>query len=405
MTVKNPMCLKTLFLIKENNFLIRINKQKKIPSSLYGIHIIAKRNLIDFNMIRNKTHSSLLYLFKIENIQSKILSIFFANGIYNDVFFTNVFTNRCIYLNDKYCTYYIHEIPKKNILLSHKNLVYLINSIITQVVKNVRRGKIHGYFSSHESLTGRLSSVKPNIQNIYKQSNFRKCFNKYKYDNVFVTGDFSSFELYIISAISNDKVLINSLLVYDFHSSLATFFLDKKVNKYINKFFRSQSKIMIFSVIYGIGISVLSKKINITYKTSLNFVKNFLTKFFKTNYYIQNITKTSRKKILSGLLKKKFMFNNATATNLNNIYKNISIQSAASEVLKFAAYKMYIRIASNSFLARFSNSVHDELLLYGKFFHRYSIRSIVFNEMSYTSFLLLFNIKSLIKIYTSNYWK
>ena len=99
------------------------------------------------------------------------------------------------------------------------------------------------------------------------------------------------------------------------------------------------------------------------------------------------------------------MFNNATATNLNNIYKNISIQSAASEVLKFAAYKMYIRIASNSFLARFSNSVHDELLLYGKFFHRYSIRSIVFNEMSYTSFLLLFNIKSLIKIYTSNYWK
>jgi DNA polymerase-1 len=73
-------------------------------------------------------------------------------------------------------------------------------------------GRIHTTFKQTQTLTGRLSSVEPNLQNIpVRQEWARNCAILYRKEGcVLIDADYSQIELRVLAHISGDDTLINA---------------------------------------------------------------------------------------------------------------------------------------------------------------------------------------------------
>lgn len=131
--------------------------------------------------------------------------------------------------------------------------------------------KIHSNYSQVRTMTGRLSSAKPNMQNIPQTNKLRNCFIPEE-GYVFMIIDYDRQELVILASQSKDKTLLASINEgLDLHSHLATgsyrIIEDDQqlvVSKTENKEYRNNHKPVLFGWIYGAGAYRIAKTLSIT---------------------------------------------------------------------------------------------------------------------------------------------
>lgn len=144
---------------------------------------------------------------------------------------------------------------------------YTVNS------KNINKitNRIHSNYAQVRTLTGRLSSSGPNMQNIPQTNSLRNCFIP-REGYAFMIIDYDRQELVILASQSKDKTLLASINDgLDLHSYLATgsyrIIEDNSelvVSKTENKVYRNNHKPVLFGWIYGAGAHRISKTLNIT---------------------------------------------------------------------------------------------------------------------------------------------
>lgn len=141
-----------------------------------------------------------------------------------------------------------------------------------------KNGRIHTTFSQDVASTGRLSSSDPNLQNIPVRSELgrkiRTAFVPRK-GNVFVSADYSQFELRLAAVLSGDKELIDDFgSGVDIHTKTASQVYGVLMED-VTKKQRRDAKVINFGVLYGMGPHALAENTGMTFGAAKQFIDQY----------------------------------------------------------------------------------------------------------------------------------
>ncbi len=232
--------------------------------------------------------------------------------------------------------------------------------------------RVHTSFGLANTLTGRLSSTDPNLQNIpIRTENGKKIRTAFisKKNSSLVSFDYSQIELRLAAEISGDKNFIKAFQnKEDIHASTAKEIFNL-TDSQINNDYRRKAKAINFGILYGISPYGLAKQLAITNTEAKEYITEYFGKypnikkymesqidFAKVNYFVETIFK--RKINIKGITDKNF----AVRGFAERQAINAPIQGSAADIIKLAMIKIHNEIELNNIDAKMLLQVHDELI-------------------------------------------
>ena len=170
-------------------------------------------------------------------------------------------------------------------ILQHRKFSKL-KSTYTDVLPTLiskRDGRIHTTFNQALTVTGRLSSSNPNLQNIpirtEEGNKIRYAFCAMDRENsLILSADYSQIELRLLAHVSEDKHLIQAFTTgMDIHTMTASKVFGVKPED-VTKEMRRKSKAVNFGIVYGQSKYGLAKNLGI----SASEAQEFIDKYFET---------------------------------------------------------------------------------------------------------------------------
>jgi len=240
-------------------------------------------------------------------------------------------------------------------------------------VINKTSNRIHTSLNQTVTVTGRLSSSNPNLQNIPVRLPFgrkiRKVFVPSK-GNILIGADYSQIELRVLAHLSNDEKLVyaynNDI---DIHKLTASQVFNKDISTVTNEE-RSMAKTVNFGIVYGMSDHGLSEELKISRKKAQLYIENYLSNYSgvkdymdkivndcKTNHFVTTIL--NRKRYINEINDKNFFkrqFAERTA-------KNTPIQGSAADIIKIAMIKTNNALKESNLKSKLILQIHDELII------------------------------------------
>ena len=232
--------------------------------------------------------------------------------------------------------------------------------------------RVHTSFGLANTLTGRLSSTDPNLQNIPIRTE-----NGKKIRTAFVSGkgkklvsfDYSQIELRLAAQISGDTNFIKAFKNNeDIHASTAREIFSLREDQ-VNNDFRRKAKAINFGILYGISPYGLAKQLGISNTEAKDYITEYFNKypsikkymdhqidFAKTNQFVETIFK--RKINIKGISDKNF----AVRGFAERQAINAPIQGSAADIIKLAMIEIHNKIKQKKIDAKMLLQVHDELI-------------------------------------------
>ena len=266
----------------------------------------------------------------------------------------------------------LHDLPK--LILQYRNLSKLKNTYTdklgTQI--NNKTHRLHTSYNQTVTITGRLSSSNPNLQNIPIKTDdgkkIRKTFITTK-ENKILSADYSQIELRVMAHISKDKSLINSFLNgEDIHSATAIEVFSLK-NKTPSQDERRAAKAINFGLIYGISSFGLSKQLKINNNDAKDYIEKYFIKYEGVKDFMDKTKKDAKKMgFVSTMLGRRVYVPNITHSNFQirsaaeRTAINAPIQGTAADILKVAMIDIAKWIEKENVPVKIIMQVHDELV-------------------------------------------
>ncbi len=266
-----------------------------------------------------------------------------------------------------------HPIIEK--ILEYRELKKLISTYIEPLpsIANKDSHKIHTTFNQSLTATGRLSSIKPNLQNIpiktARGREIRKAFIPSFDGGYIMSADYSQIELRIMAHMSQDPHFVDAFIHNkDIHTATASrvFGVDEMD---VTREQRTKAKVANFGIIYGISAFGLSQRLSISRKESKEIIDEYFEKYPKVHEYMQNTinrakemgyveTILGRKRSLPDINSKNPVVRSLSERNAINA----PIQGSAADIIKIAMIEVYKSINSHSLKSKLILQVHDELV-------------------------------------------
>jgi DNA polymerase-1 len=145
----------------------------------------------------------------------------------------------------------LYEFCKHHLAFKKEAKTYgtYIKGIRERVYDEDGRTRVYADFLLHGTVSGRLSSRNPNLQNITRGSRLRRQFVPSSPDNVFIQADYGQAELRVVCGLARDAYLreVFSDSSRDIHSEVATRFYGEDFTKEQ----RVRAKAVVFGLTYG----------------------------------------------------------------------------------------------------------------------------------------------------------
>ncbi len=232
--------------------------------------------------------------------------------------------------------------------------------------------RVHTSFGIANTITGRLSSNDPNLQNIPIRTEngkkIREAFISEK-NSKLISFDYSQIELRLAAEISKDENFIKAFLKgEDIHSSTAKDIFNIS-DKDLNSDYRRRAKAINFGILYGISPYGLAKQLKISNSEAKLYIENYFQKYPKIkeymNYQIQNAksynfvsTIFGRRCNIKGINDKNFNVRGFAERQAINA----PIQGSAADIIKLAMIEIHNKIILSKIPAKMLLQVHDELI-------------------------------------------
>ena len=177
-----------------------------------------------------------------------------------------------------------------------RELSKLKNTYVDTLPEQIdEHSRLHTTFNQDVAATGRLSSTSPNLQNIpIRTEAGRKIRDAFipEEGNVFVSADYSQFELRLAAVLAGDRELIDDFNGdLDIHTKTASDVYGVPMGE-VTKNQRRDAKVINFGVLYGMGPHALAQNTGMTFGQA----KEFIDKYFELRKPIrQFIDDTLRK--------------------------------------------------------------------------------------------------------------
>lgn len=265
--------------------------------------------------------------------------------------------------------------PIVPMILEYRNLKKLLSTYIDPLpdLANKNSGKIHTTYNQSLTSTGRLSSVRPNLQNIPIRTErgrlIRKAFIPSMEEGVILSADYSQIELRIMAHMSEDQHFIEAFREgKDIHSATAARIFNTPEEQ-LTREQRSKAKVANFGIIYGISAFGLSQRLAISRNESKQLIDEYFTKYPDVERYMQeSIRKAKENGYVSTLYGRKRYLPDINSSNQivrglaqrNAI--NAPIQGTAADIIKMAMIKVYNRVKKEGLKSKMILQVHDELV-------------------------------------------
>ena len=235
-----------------------------------------------------------------------------------------------------------------------------------------RTDRVHTSYNQVGTATGRLSSSKPNLQNIpiktFEGKKIREAFVPSDKNSVIVSADYSQIELRLLAHFSEDLAMIDSFnLNEDIHTKTASeiFNIDKEN---IDENQRRIAKTINFGILYGIGSRRLGLQINQDSKTSKLFIEKYFNRYKDVKKFFEDIVDLTRHRgYAETILKRRRYISNINSKNFalraagERAAINTPIQGSASDVIKLAMILIH-NDDSLKDICKMVIQVHDELV-------------------------------------------
>ena len=163
----------------------------------------------------------------------------------------------------------------------YRELTKLLSTYVDALPKLVdENSRLHTTFRQDVAATGRLSSIEPNLQNIpVRSEQGKKIREAFVPDpgNVFVSADYSQFELRLAAVLAGDKAMINDFNAgTDIHAKTAAEVYKIPLDD-VTKDQRRDAKVINFGVLYGMSPHGLAAATGMSFHDA----KVFIDEYFK----------------------------------------------------------------------------------------------------------------------------
>lgn len=285
------------------------------------------------------------------------------------------------------------EFPIVSAILEYRQLTKLKSTYADGLAGFIEEdGRIHGTFHQTITATGRLSSEKPNLQNIPIRVELgRKIRKVFVPDEgfLFVDADYSQIELRLLAHLSGDKQLLEAFHSgKDIHATTASQVFHVPFDE-VTADIRRKAKAVNFGIVYGISAFGLSQDLNIPVKEADEYIKSYFAAYPGIKSYLDGLIESAkevgfaetlyhRKRPMPELNAKNFMQRSFG----ERVAMNAPIQGTAADIMKLAMIRVSERLRKEGLKSRLLLQVHDELLLEAKEEELTKVKALVEEEMS-----------------------
>lgn len=258
-------------------------------------------------------------------------------------------------------------------LLEYRKLAKLKNTYVDPLPKMTKEGdRIHTTYHQIGTVTGRLSSSDPNLQNIPVKSEegirIRQGFiarEGWKLLSI----DYSQVELRVLASLCKEENLLKAYQEkQDLHNVTAKKIFELAEGEEVSREQRTMAKIINFSIIYGKTPYGLAKELGISVKDAGEYIQRYFAQYPRVASFEREVvafaeehgyveTYFGRRRLIEGIHSKNRMVKNQA----ERMAINTVVQGTAAEILKKAMIKIYAWLQGKEDILLLLQ-VHDELI-------------------------------------------
>lgn len=233
-------------------------------------------------------------------------------------------------------------------------------------------GRIHAHFNQLGASTGRLSSDRPNLQNIPVRSEtgrtIRRAFVPAE-GSSFVVADYSQIELRVLAHLSRDPGLLEAFAGEgtDIHTATAArvFGFDPE---HVTSEMRRRAKVINFGLLYGMEAFGLAERLEISREEAQEHMDAYFQQFPDVRAFMQNVVAEAKQHgYTTTIFGRRRYLPELTSDNFRirqmgeRMALNAPVQGSAADIIKLAMIEVDSRLAAGT--ARMVLQVHDELVI------------------------------------------
>jgi DNA polymerase-1 len=266
----------------------------------------------------------------------------------------------------------VHELPGK--VLGYRQLAKLKSTYVDSLIEliNPDTGRVHTSFNQTVTATGRLSSSRPNLQNIPIKTETGKRIRELfiaEEDCVLLSADYSQIELRLVAHLSGDEILIDAFnRGEDIHQRTASEVFGIK-SELVTKEMRRRAKTINFGIIYGMGSQGLANELGISQAKAKEYIDSYFDRYRGVKRFIDSTIKEATERGYTTTLfgRKRYVKElisdiEAVKSFGERIAINTPIQGGAADIIKIAMINVARRLKRDDYRSRMLLQIHDELL-------------------------------------------
>ena len=265
-----------------------------------------------------------------------------------------------------------HEVPQH--IMNFRQLSKFKSTYVDSLLEliNPETGRVHTSFNQTVTATGRLSSSKPNLQNIPIRNGFgrriREAFVAEK-GFVLLCADYSQIELRLVAHLSGDPVLIDAFRRdEDIHTRTASE-LFGTIPGLVTPEMRRRAKVINFGIIYGMGPYGLSEELGISVEEAKDYIERYFSHYRKVKEFITYTVEEARKKGYTTTIFGRRRYipelqspSEKTQRLGERMAINTPVQGSAADIIKASMIKIHSRFTKEGLGSRMILQIHDELV-------------------------------------------
>ena len=283
-----------------------------------------------------------------------------------------------------------HDLPKY--ILKYRELEKIRSTYVDGLIPEVtKHNKIHTHFNLFGTATGRLSSEKPNLQNIPNKTELGQKIRDFfisKPNFSFIIADYSQIELRVLAHLSQDSTMIEILKnkKSDIHSETASRIFNVPIGD-VTSDMRRKAKEVNFGLIYGMEAFGLSKSLDIEQKEASQLIESYFSQFPEIKGFLDNIVlKATKDSFTETLIGRKRYIRELNSSNFQvkaagkRIAMNAPIQGTAADIMKIAMIKVLHKIKELD-PTPLLLQIHDEIIIETKNLLSSKVEKTIISEM------------------------
>lgn len=271
------------------------------------------------------------------------------------------------------------EHPVVNLILEYRELTKLKGTYVDALptLINPHTGRLHTSYNQTGTVTGRISSSNPNLQNIPIRTEVgrevRRAFITPP-GTLLLAVDYSQIELRVLAHYSEDPTLLEAFAQgQDIHAATAAAVYGIPLSE-VTFEQRSFAKRVNFGLLYGMGAFRLARDSELSLAEARAFIDEYFARLPKVKAYLDSTKEQARRGPLTTLFGRRREFralqHNAQSGSRSNEVQaeermaiNMPIQGSAADIMKKAMIELHQALADSQLGGQMILQVHDELVL------------------------------------------